>query len=316
MLAVLESLLGFFQVVRQGALGLYWLGEPHLNLLDATIAKTIVSGGGRLLRAYGTFPHPNVLAAFLLVGLIVLLSSRAPLFSRKERGVAISSSVKKIASLAFGELAMTTGLFIIILGLTLTFSRFAWLVGGLIFLFWVFCHRHFKLSAIIIVIIIVIVSIFSWAVFPKLTIRADEPAIVLRSKYLKIGWGILKEKLLLGTGIGNQVDYAIKNNLYQKEGIIKKLDYQPVHNIYLLIADELGVVGLILFLLLIFLTLKKTFPSCTIAQEGTVGLEFVSLIWLSLLLLGLTDHYLWDLADGQVMFWTVVFLSINNSSRS
>ena len=315
-LAILESLLGFFQVVYQRALGLYWFGEPHLNLLDPTIAKTVVSGGGRLLRAYGTFPHPNVLGAFLLIGIFSFLSLRGVAEGDDEAisHAELSSADRspRPALLVFAKragLAMTIVImFTLFLGLLLTFSRSAWLVGIILLTIQAFARPLIALRRryifMIILITIVIVGIFHWAVFPKLSFSKTEPAIVLREKYLKIGWEILKQKPLLGVGVGNQVSYAIKNNLYQREGIIKKLDYQPVHNIYLLIADELGIIGLVLFLLFIISTF----------YNSIIHNSYFIIPILALLLLGLTDHYLWTLPDGRIMFWTVIFLASAYSS--
>ena len=282
-LAIFESLIGFTQVVLQGSIGLYKLGEPHLDLLDSTISKTIVSDGGRLLRAYGTFPHPNILGAFLLIGLII--------FIYLIKNFQIKSGIIII-------------FFILLLGLTLTFSRAAWLVGGIGLMGFLGYaglrnRNDFKknkdIFLIIVLIIFVLTTIFQWAVFPKLNFSFQEPAINLRLTYLKMGWEIFKENPILGVGLGNEVFYAKKSGLFERLGLKQELQKQPIHNMYLLILSELGLIGLILFLMFIFLTLKNILK------------RMESVIWLTLLGLGLFDHFLWTIPVGQVMFWGIAF---------
>ena len=67
-----SSLMALLQFFHQGSLnGLFWwLGERTFNINTPGIAKAIL-GGKLILRPYGTFPHPNALAGFLLVGLIL-----------------------------------------------------------------------------------------------------------------------------------------------------------------------------------------------------------------------------------------------------
>ena len=57
---LIESIIAFFQF--------YWQGD----LFNTELARTFVDPG-LLLRAYGTFPHPNILAAFLILSIIAIL---------------------------------------------------------------------------------------------------------------------------------------------------------------------------------------------------------------------------------------------------
>lgn len=67
----IQSMIGFGQFVLQRDLGLAVFGESVLSPLNRDVARTFIEGG-RLLRAYGTFPHPNILAAFLVLSLLSL----------------------------------------------------------------------------------------------------------------------------------------------------------------------------------------------------------------------------------------------------
>lgn len=64
--AFLNAFLAIIQFIQQKDLSLYFLGESHLHTGLENIA-TVSFFGHKLLRAYGLFPHPNILAAFLLL---------------------------------------------------------------------------------------------------------------------------------------------------------------------------------------------------------------------------------------------------------
>jgi hypothetical protein len=92
--------------------------------------------------------------------------------------------------------------------------------------------------------------------------------------------------------------------------------YQPVHNVFLLIWSELGLIGLILFIWIIW----KILHPKPIVPRGTIGETEVdqssnhwngtALIFRSILLgfifIMLFDHYLWDIQQGQLMLWAML----------
>ena len=106
-----SSFLAWGQVFKGGSLGgiFWWLGERSFNLATPGITLAQV-GDHLLLRPYATFSHPNSLAGFLLVSLLLLWGARE---SFKNKG--------------FFKLAL------LFLGLTLflTFSFAAYLGAGL-----------------------------------------------------------------------------------------------------------------------------------------------------------------------------------------
>ena len=71
--------------------------------------------------------------------------------------------------------------------------------------------------------------------------------------------------------------------------------HQPVHNIYLLIAAETGLLGLMAFLFFLYLLIKKK-PRLTI----------FCLLLVSFLIIGLFDHFFWTLQQGQMVFWLIL----------
>src|SRR6476469_3998213 len=64
-LGAIQALIAIAQFYTQNSFGLYLLGESQLEPNGYGIAK-IVSHGTKLIRSYGTFPHSNLLSAFLV----------------------------------------------------------------------------------------------------------------------------------------------------------------------------------------------------------------------------------------------------------
>lgn len=263
--AVWESFLAIWQFWRQ------------LGIDTSGVAKVLM-GGGRLMRAYGTFPHSNVLAAFLVIGLISLFY-----FYLKSHN-------------KYLNFLIPTSIFFVVLGLLLTFSRAAWLASGLFFLY--FSRRR----PLLFIIPLVVLAFFYWLIIPRLQVSLNEPALALRRVYNQIGWEIIKTHPLTGVGFGKQAEYAIQNHLYQKYGLIQEWQWQPTHNLYLLMAADTGFIGLGLFLFfVIFLFIK--------GQRSMVNGPETAML-LSLLFLGLFDHFLWTLPSGRMMLILVLGLNL------
>jgi len=72
-----SSFLAWGQVFKGGSLGgiFWWLGERSFNLATPGIALAQI-GNHLLLRPYATFSHPNSLAGFLLISLLLLWGAR------------------------------------------------------------------------------------------------------------------------------------------------------------------------------------------------------------------------------------------------
>jgi O-antigen ligase len=75
--------------------------------------------------------------------------------------------------------------------------------------------------------------------------------------------------------------------------------YQPAHNIYLLIAAELGWPALLAFLVFLFSTIKTSWSGLKNDALKSYWLFVIGY----LLIIGLFDHFLWDLQQGQILFW-------------
>jgi O-antigen ligase len=282
-----ESLLTIAQYLNQGAIGgvLYFLGERSFNAQTPGIANASINGQ-LFLRPYATFPHPNVLAAYLLIFMIlIIIYAKQKLF--RYQGVLV------YFVLALGSLA-----------LFLTLSRvaiFAWVVFLLFLLFKSFWKKTRmsstkKVSSGLIKNKMLLVPLIMLAVF-MLTfppgqrfyqLNFSDQSVTQREELSKDSLLMFEQNPVLGVGLNN---FLVDLPAIQKKDR-DALYLQPVHNIFLLVLAESGIVGLIFFMY--FLT--KTYQTV----EKNTPIEVPALFWL-LLFLGLFDHYLLTLQQGQLL---------------
>ena len=315
--AVLQSLIGVWQFLKQGSVGLAKFGEPLLGSDIPGIAKIVVDGA-RIVRAYGTFSHPNIFAAFLLLGLCALFY----FWLNRPSEYKIFSGWKTLRS----DLIIGLGIFSVVTGLALSFSRAGWLAASIVSLLVIanglITKQNFRQSVRLLILLSAMCAILlltlSPYIFARATIDQDEPAYALRAVYNRIGLEIIREKPL-GVGIGNQVFYAKEASLYQKYGLTEEWQFQPIHNIYLLVFAEMGIVGGALFLIFITLLIFGHSERSEESQGSFAPLRMTAArAMLSLLLLlGLFDHFLWTTQQGQLMLWLTIglVLGLNGAEK-
>ena len=71
--AVIQSLLGIWQLVTQSTFASTLLGMSHYEVWQAG-TSVLKNDTGRWLRAYGSFPHPNILGGFLSAVLVMMIA--------------------------------------------------------------------------------------------------------------------------------------------------------------------------------------------------------------------------------------------------
>lgn len=295
---VLQAILAIMQFIKQSSIGIKFL-EAGIFSPDSPGVANFILNGERTLRSYGSFSHPNVLAGFLLLAIFCFYS----LFLRK-----------KIKMAPMGCYLL------IVFGMFLTFSRTAIAVFGamsLIYLLFKFFKlkkieyteqrltdgkkliKLFLLFAISCILAIAILSPYLKARF--FTISIEEQAVDLRIFYNKMAVEMIKENPVLGIGIGSFVNYSQKYPAYIRAAskVAGTWIYQPVHNLYLLITTEMGVLGGIIFLGFLITVLIKGIKN----NRG----EFLFL-FISFLILASLDHYFWTLQSGGIMFWLALAL--------
>ena len=282
---LLESFLAIFQYVNQGSIDgiFYFFGERTFSSMTPGIANASINGE-LVLRPYGTFSHPNVLAGFLVIAM-TLISSKLKVKSSKFR-----KSITMV-SLVVGTVA-----------LLLTMSRIAILIWLFILLTLVFIKtkKYFKNKFIIyyLLFIILIVGSIFWLSplrFRFFDIKTTDESVVKRQELINDSFTMIKSNPIFGVGLNN---FLVELPSVHKQ--TNNVFYlQPVHNIYLLILTQTGMIGLAFFTWFIFKTFKRLKFENSFHPDR-IGIKF-QILFIALAL-GLFDHYFLTLQQGQLLF--------------
>lgn len=301
----LQSSIAICQFSNQNIVANKWLGiaAHNPNILGEQVIETAT---GRFLRAYGSLPHPNILAGFLVV---CLLFNIYLLF--------IVNQEQKINY--FKRVLLLICLLIISSGLFFTFSRNAFisLFMALLFLLY-FVITHLKLyrlvfSKIIICFVLVLTTltlIYPDIVFSRFNynLRLEKKSLSERSTLILDSLTVIKKNWVTGVGGGNFTQAT--HDIINKSKL--SYEYQPVHNIYLLIIAEYGFLSFLILILLLINAFKK------IKANNLEHLILVTII-ISLLTLGLFDHFLFSFNFGLVLFFIPIFIlnkSVDNLRKN
>ena len=290
-----ESLLTIFQYINQGSVGgvMYFLGERSFNPETPGIANASINGQ-LFLRPYGTFSHPNVLAAYLFISmyLILLLSTRLNFKYKK----LFTYFILFLGTISIFLSFSRTAIFIWTFSLCMFFIPIFWKKTGIDFV------KKFKfkaaesLAAFAFILVIVIVAFYSPIPGRFSNISLSDESIVQREQLMKDAVVIFNKNFFWGTGLNN---FLI--NLPPAEKNLHQPFYlQPVHNIFFLVIAETGIPGFTLFLILltaIFIRIKSN-------REALI-------LFLGVIFLGLFDHYFLTLQQGQILFSLLIGIALS-----
>lgn len=267
-----QSILAVYQFATQSSLGIHFLGEPFISPEGKHLAKMSI-GGRELIRAYGTLPHPNVLGGFLSLSMIATF-----FLSVKRKGL-------KPALLALQ-----------FLGLMFSFSRSALLslITALLVMVLLY-RRELKMTS-------------KKVVNGVLALLALELGMVawLRLSDLSQSSSIRVEGLFTALEVFDSHPMGVGFRAYTMAldqvgtQALMPWDYQPVHNIFMLLLTELGIFGLLLgswFFLFTILKLherRKRFLTKQRLQKKRLLLCSMMII----AIIGLFDHYWLSLNQG------------------
>lgn len=286
---LLQSVLALAQFLSQRTWANKYFGLASHD--PATTGTAVVEAiGGRWLRAYGGFDHPNILGGVLVFGLILA----AHYIISAKRGSEASDTEKKEQwpSLLFSWLFYLTAL----CALFFSFSRAAWLAYAVVIFFWALFYlqkrawpNFGKLLALTIIslFLVSIISLpFSDLLKGRLEAvgRLEQKSLSERELYLGQATEMIKADFWWGVGRGNYIKSLPGSDDYP----------QPVHNVFVLSWAETGIFGFLSFCLFLLYAIKK------IPNRG-VSLGF----FLALIILMFFDHWLFSLPFGLVFFWLI-----------
>lgn len=263
--ACLQAVIALLQVAVQEVSPSTVLGVAWHVPWDGP-ASVVEWTGGRLLRAYGTLPHPNVLGGFLAVGWIFALTA-----IRQGRG-------RYAYSIAAALCAM---------GLVVTFSRSAWIaaaVGAMVVLVSAVSSPRLLLAmttrfAVAVIPAVVVILLFLPFATTRLAAsgRLESRSIQERVSTLADGRALAFQHPVLGVGAG------FSTTALWQSGALP----EPPHAVPLVVFLELGVVGFVLLVWVIIGTAR-------IVSGSPRGLAMLA----ALAALMLLDHYLWTGVSG------------------
>ncbi len=354
-IGVMNSLIAIGQFILQHSLGLVFLRESIISPNIVGVAKIVVHGQ-KFIRSYGLFPHPNILGGFLLFSVLLNFA----LMKGKFYLVNVSREANILT--AVGKVPRGTYLYFILtiqlIALAFTFSKSA-VLGLFLALFYLLAKNYENLKSILnkvktplLIAGIILISLF-------FLFRVDLNSFILRSvndriDQLQIYESVLSfrdipfhpvnynivphgtklengtsveqfRQLFCGSGMGQ---YMLE--IYRKFGYqLEWWQFQPIHNVFLLVFAELGLIGFLIFTAFILrLILGKNVqmshpekysnvPRGTFEYHGASvehsiflrdGISMILLIKATLLgfvFIMLFDHYLWDIQQGQLILWLI-----------
>jgi len=287
----LQCLLGWYQVLAGQALTTGYLarliGESPLAL-DYPGINFVTVLGQYWLRPYGTFPHPNLLAALLLLALPVLGWLAWEKFQKHKK-----------SRLILGLLIVST--------LLLTLSRLAWLVLVLWLVLGIIAYSpnlrrrlpmvrqyQFWLGIGIITTLPVVLYRFvslwgsnSFSLMGRMLLNASAVEMIWRYP--------------LGIGMGH---FGYYQRYFDTSGWFD-VGVEPVHQVFLLVAVEQGWLGGVAFASMMALLTWGVIRRPRSPVRDTL-FALWAFVWVGVFF----DHYLWTLPQGRLFFWTIAGLSL------
>jgi hypothetical protein len=367
-----SSIIAIAQFFLQHSVGglLWFLGERTFDITTPGIARAqffpfIISNSREILRAYATFPHPNVLGGFLAIGLPLVSTllikhqritnlyefTNAFRILKKLRGsenqrirksdisdYSDASDIPHFRKSEYSEFSeqfvglirnsMIIYLWLVMLAgipaLFFTFSRSAWIAFIILFLILKFkdweLFRNWKLEIRNLLPLVGFMALLGFFLLPYFkTMTLDSESVFVRNELNSAAISMIfpsfnelstinYEHIFVGVGLGN---FLVELPKYYPHRDIFFL--QPIHNIFLLVLSETGVIGFILFCWLIssiYLNKELKIKNYGITQKFPLSIIHYSLF--IILLLGLVDHYPLTLQQGQLLFtFLVAFAAIS-----
>lgn len=267
-----ESILAIFQVIKGSSIGFWILGERTFSISTLAIAKFDFYGQ-QFLRPYATFPHPNVLGAFLIITIPLLT-----LFAK------VQTSWLKIKIL----------LPVMVIAIIATVSRMSFI--GLLMELIFFMHKRLLIFAIFMLFLFapIILTRFSS------TFTFDEISLFRREDLNGSAVALFLQNPFFGVGVNNFILHTANEMVSGPTRFM-----QPAHNIFLLILSETGLIGLFGLLALLSYPIVKL--GLNLIKQAA---HMLILLWLLIIFLGMFDHYFLTLPQGYRLLFVVWGLSL------
>jgi O-antigen ligase len=290
---LLQSGIAIIQVIQQKVIAssIFGIAFQNPSLIGTSV---IESNGERILRAYGTLRHPNILGGFLALCLLITL------------GLYLEEKIFK------KKIVLMIAFIITFAGLLLTACRSAFLglLCGLIFFIFLMRKNSSarKFFAKIIIGGFCLMSIFS-LIWPQFIInrvtgdgRLEEKSIEERLVGYQDFRQLLQNHWMTGVGYGN---YTLA--LSQIKPGLPAYSYQPIHNAFLLVLIENGLIGIMAICYIFYLMLRHIKKKIFTFNRESLTIAFSSSS-ICLIIIGLCDHWLYSFYFGIMLLFLILGL--------
>jgi O-antigen ligase len=286
--ALAQSYFAINQFMEQKVIANKWLGMAAQDpeVLGAPVIET---ADGRWLRTFGSLTGPNVLAPFLVIALFLIIYLYPKARTKREnRFFLLSFVIIAIAALTTLSKAAILALifFSIIYGFFVRKDKLK-------------TEKTTKLSLILLFVIIIFTVSYPSLVVTRITgeSRLEQHSYEERLDQYSELQQVIKNNWLWGAGLGN---YAIE--LQKVKPNQEAWTYQPVHNAWLVMLAEIGLIGTLLLI-----------GSLVWAYTNKIKTNSINLILLtSLSFMALFYHFWWSLWFGLIFIAFIVGFSILN----
>jgi hypothetical protein len=270
---VIQLIIGLSQIFAGSSIGLKLLNESTLSITMNNVAKSHFFDY-IILRAYGTFPHPNILASFGLLVLVYIFIYKDFLF-HVEQKITMCAIISAILVVLVSQSK-----------LAFIFLLFCLFIFGTRY-FKLFHVKHWKKLATGLIFLLPVIVVFNQDIKTSFITRFHQ--FELQKNFIKPS--------LFGYGLGTyRLTYDVSvEDWWNKE---------PIHFVPIIALSELGIV--LAFLIVVSISRyilnvpRETLPKLTIPI-------------LFVLFIISVDHYAWDIYQGQIflVFTAWLILSID-----
>lgn len=293
---LINAWLGIWQFFVQFSFANKWLGlSQHDPALPGTSIVEFYPFSQttpvRWLRSYGSFDHPNIFGVMMLLGIIIAIWLIIENGNKKNEKILLYFSLVSFSMALFAS-----------------FSRGAWMglvfVGVFVFVR-AYCQNSNKALFKILKPVIATIGVFAIMIFfysEQFSMRSggsgrlEQKSFSDRELYFQQGKEIVSSNWFWGVGMGNYIEQIKINNPNNEVW-----NYQPVHNVPMLVLAETGIFGLLLFLMFL------AFISFFAWQNGTLAVSLIIALSPALML----DHWLWSSHFGFFCIGFIVGIILN-----
>ncbi|HEY0828581.1 MAG TPA: O-antigen ligase family protein, partial [Bacilli bacterium] len=283
LIAILQLCISLMQILKGMQLGIQFLGEGEVFPRQGTPFPSIT----------GTFMHPGPLSLFF----IICMSLFFPFVLQKHNFLTV------------------IGFFSAMIGLVLTFSRTSLLISVVIlFLEWFLMKvvskglsmkRVFLIAAVILLIIVIFRGNIT-SRFLNLENASTDNQVENRLVHYQMAWDYIQRKPLFGYGLNNWSYVSKQLQLSTVPGSNIFHYNNPVHNIYLYLWFEGGIILLAGFLFVVISSIISLLKKIRVGNDFEIGL-YTSI--LCVLMYGFTGWGLFN--SGQMLYGFYFILALS-----